>query len=162
EIKRVSLRSGPRTLVPVTFIAQAPGELTISDWRVAFEIQKPEAPPVPERGLCTATPPDRQPGETPSDCCRCSCCEKEQKMADPVWMVTGAGRLVLVGGSPIGGVEMLTFGGQPVLGPPPFSLRPIPGLHPVVLEPVMMRLAETSRKTARPTAGPATLRDISF
>ncbi len=76
EVKAVSLRFLAPTIVPVTFIAEAPGELTVSDIRVAFDQLKPSPPPVPDRGLCVATPPGREPGE---DECGCPLCSEESE-----------------------------------------------------------------------------------
>jgi len=69
EVASVSLRFQAPTIVPVTFIAEAPGELTVSDVRVAFDRVKPAAPKVPDRGLCVATPPGHEPGEHDECCC---------------------------------------------------------------------------------------------
>lgn len=92
EIKRVSLRFSAATSVPVTFIAQAPGELTVSNWRVALERVEAAAPRIPEKGLCAPTPPGRQPGETRNDRCFCPCCESEQTMTETTSMETRSGR----------------------------------------------------------------------
>jgi len=57
EVKRVSLQHPRTTTVPVKFISEAPGDLNVSEVRIAFEKVVPKAPPIPARGLCTATPP---------------------------------------------------------------------------------------------------------
>jgi hypothetical protein len=44
EVKRVSLRFAPPTIVTVSFIAEAPGELTVTDVRVAFEEVEAKGP----------------------------------------------------------------------------------------------------------------------
>jgi len=61
RIRRVSLRFLTSVDVPVRFSAQSPGELTVLDWRVAFERAEAAPPPPPKDGLCTPTPPNRTP-----------------------------------------------------------------------------------------------------
>ena len=133
EIKRISLRFSTPTLVPVTFVAQAPGELTVSDFRVTFEQAGVAAPPVPETGLCTPTPPGRQPSKIPSDCRFCPCCETERTMTDIQHMETRAGRPAQVGHCGTCGTELVRFGGSRVAGARPFTPRPAVGRRPAVL-----------------------------
>jgi YVTN family beta-propeller protein len=133
EVTRVSLRFSAATSVPVTFIAQAPGELTVSNWRVAFEQNGAEAPRIPEKGLCTPTPPGRQPGETRKDCCFCPCCESEQTMTETTPMETRDGRPALVGHCLRCGTELVRFGGQRISSAQPFSLQRASFRSPIVL-----------------------------
>lgn len=133
EIKRVSLKFSAATSVPVTFIAQAPGELTVSNWRVALEQVEAAAPRIPEKGLCAPTPPGRQPGETRNDCCFCPCCESEQTMTETTLMETRSGRPALVGHCATCGTELVRFSGPRVSGAPPFYLRPIAARRPIVI-----------------------------
>ena len=111
DIKRVSLRFSAPTTVPVTFIAQAPGELTVSDLRVAFEQVEAPLPQIPDRGLCLPTPLGRQPGETSSDCCFCHHCESEQTLVETKPVVTPAGRPALAGRCATCGNALVRFGG---------------------------------------------------
>lgn len=61
--------------IPITFLSEAPGELTVSDFRVGFEMQPAPLLATPEAGLCNATPADSAPG----DQCEDSHCEKSDK-----------------------------------------------------------------------------------
>ncbi len=140
EIKQVSLRFSTVTPVPVTFIAQAPGELATSNWRVSLERAEVSAPSIPATGLCTSTPPGRQPGETPSDCCFCRCCESEQTVTEITPMKTRAERPVLVGRCSNCGTDLILFGGKRVPGAQHFhpGRRGVP--RPVVLHPISRRV----------------------
>lgn len=138
EIKRVSLRFLPPTTVPVTFIAQAPGELTLSDVRIAFEQVEASLPPVPDRGLCVPTPPGHRPGETPGDCCFCHHCESEQTMIETKSVVTPADRPALAGRCATCGTELVRPGGPRVPGAQLLSLRRLPVRSPV-LHPTTLR-----------------------
>ena len=61
--------------VPINFIAQSPGAMTISDFRVAYDLpQGSVRPPLPATGLCKPTPPGRAPGAKPGDTCVCPWC----------------------------------------------------------------------------------------
>jgi YVTN family beta-propeller protein len=130
ETKRVSLKFSTTTPVPVTFIAQAPGELTVSNWRVAFEQAEVSAPLIPDTGVCTPTPPGRQPGETPDDCCFCPCCQAERTLTEVTPVETRAGRPARVGRCAACGTELVLFGGARKASVQPLSLyrRPDRGM----------------------------------
>ncbi len=132
EIKHVSLRFSTFTPVPVTFVAQAPGELTVSNWRVSLEQAEASAPRIPDTGLCTPTPPGRQPGETSKDCCFCPCCETERTMVEIASMHTRSGRPALVGHCANCGSDLVRFGGPRDIGAQPFSPRPLTANRPIV------------------------------
>lgn len=159
EIKRISLRFSVPTLVPVTFVAQAPGELTVSNFRVAFEQAKVATPPIPAKGLCTSTPPGRRPGETPGDRCFCMCCETEQTMTENTSMETRSGRPALVGHCVGCGGYLVRFGGQRVPDAQPFSLRWSGVSRPIVLHPIAPRVVTTTEgrlKAEMPATMPLT------
>lgn len=61
EVRRLTLRFPSSVTVPLTFVADAPGELTVSGPRVAYDVSPTQLPPVPPGGLWPATPPGRQP-----------------------------------------------------------------------------------------------------
>src|SRR5215212_4370069 len=92
EVQKISLRFITPTIVPVSFIAQSPGELIVSDIRIAFERVEPLAPQVPDRGLCVPTPPGREPGAGSHGCCYCPCCGSEQMVDEMSEVTTGTGR----------------------------------------------------------------------
>jgi hypothetical protein len=141
EVKRVSLRFSTPTPVPVSFIAQAPGELTVSDIRVAFDQVEPAAPPIPERGLCIPTPPGRQPGEAADDCCFCHHCQSEQSMVESKNVTTLAGRPAMMALCATCGSELLRVGGPRVEGAQPLAL-----MQPAVLQPILIRSAATGER----------------
>ena len=60
-VRRVALSFPATVTIPVTFVADAPGELTLSDPRVTYDLA-PASAPAPPGGLWPATPP----GETPA------------------------------------------------------------------------------------------------
>ncbi len=113
KVKRVSLRYSTSTTVPVTFIAEAPGELTLSDVRIAFEQVQPTPPRVPEQGLCIPTPPGRRPGETGGHSCFCHQCGSEQPMTDATPTMTAGDRPAVVGRCATCKEELVRFGGPP-------------------------------------------------
>ncbi len=111
EVKQISLRPEEQVSVPITFIAQAPGQLTISDFNVAYELIEASPPLVPAEGLCSPTPPDRLPGEQPCDCCFCHGCGEEREMAEADSRLTAGGRPLTVGNCPECGAMLVRHGG---------------------------------------------------
>ncbi len=156
EIKSLSLRFPQRKLVPITFIADAPGDLTVSDWQVSYEEAAPERPPIPPRGLCPPTPPERNPGETPEECGFCHCCEAEREMTDSEAMQTAAGRPVLVGHCVSCGSEMIRFGGALVPDSPHFSSRGVVAPQPFIIVPPRIVSEATARVVAPRAVSPPT------
>lgn len=135
EVESVSLKFTPVTLIPVTFIAEAPGELAVSEWRITLEQAEAKPPGVPDKGLCTPTPPDREPGET--DCCFCHSCETEQ----PVEEATPFTPFETMAGRPASVVRCTNCGADAVrIGGPRISaggrrLEALPTRRPLVVSP---------------------------
>jgi hypothetical protein len=71
RIGAFALRAAPEVAVPVRFIADSPGELSVSDAPIVYDRTAPPLPPVPPNGLAPATPPDTTPGKADRshDCC---------------------------------------------------------------------------------------------
>jgi hypothetical protein len=69
----VTLEQDPVTGVPVSFLSEAPGALTIRGFTVAYEPAPQPEPVTPEGGLCRPTPADRWPGDVceADPCCSC-------------------------------------------------------------------------------------------
>jgi len=124
EVRSVSLRFVIPNIVPVTFISQAPGEMIVSDVRIAFQRVEPVAPRIPGRGLCIPTPPDREPGDSDDNCCYCHSCGSEQNVTEFTEVTTASGRpaikahcnncggeLILIGGPAIPGAQPITHSG---------------------------------------------------
>ena len=75
-VERIAFTPVELISVPVEFIAQAPGELTVEHFGVTYQVGAPTRPPVPELGLCQATPPAGGHGKPGSGCGWCdSPCE---------------------------------------------------------------------------------------
>lgn len=54
--------------VPLSFVAQSPGELHVSNARVIYDLKSPAGPAPPPGGLAKPTPPDGTSGDS---CCEC-------------------------------------------------------------------------------------------
>ena len=144
ELRRISLRFVEAIPVTLSFMAEAPGELAITDLRVAFERIQPQPPPIPDDGLCHATP---MPGGAGGEACDeprddesssdqasyCPCCQSGDPLVNISHMQTDAGRPVVVGQCRSCGAEVPRFGGKLQPGAAPFALRPGPMTHPLVL-----------------------------
>ncbi|VAW30252.1 hypothetical protein MNBD_CHLOROFLEXI01-3940 [hydrothermal vent metagenome] len=77
-VSQISFQPVEIVQVPINFIAQAPGKLTISDFQIAYDIPAGIIrPPLPPAGLCQPTPPGRPPGGKPGDACVCPWCSHE-------------------------------------------------------------------------------------
>ncbi len=111
EIENLSLSFPTRTLIPVTFVAQAPGELSVADWQIAYEEAPVTRPPIPPRGLCAPTPPGQIPGETGAGQGFCKCCDSQRPMADAVPMRTANNAPALVGRCANCSDDMISFSG---------------------------------------------------
>ena len=121
--------------VPITFVSQAPGTLTISDFKVAYEMAAAPQPPIPEAGLCTPTATDKATG----DCCYCPCCGDKHPPRDPKPATTTAGRPAVLTECDNCGAEIVRPGG------PEINIRDI--AEPIVSGPTAVR-----RRIARPIA----------
>jgi DNA-binding beta-propeller fold protein YncE len=156
DVKRVSFRYAQTTTVPVKFISEAPGDLTVSQVRIAFEKVPPQAPPIPPRGLCTATPPDREPGEK-DDCCYCDKCEEETTMTDIEPVMTPAGRPAMRAKCAACGTDVINVGGPIVPG-----AMALPFRQTVVPRSVRVYPAALKRTSASAQAVAPRLTDIYF
>jgi DNA-binding beta-propeller fold protein YncE/predicted flap endonuclease-1-like 5' DNA nuclease len=115
-VKRISLRFPHETSVPLIFYAQAPGELTLRDWHVAYEGAPAVAPALPADGLCPATPPGQQPGSAvaQSDTQFCQCCADEQPVVGSTALRTASGRPATTRRCATCGSDIVSFGGRNV------------------------------------------------
>lgn len=64
DVRSVDLRFPEPAEVPVTFVAQAPGDLTVLGWELLYDQVPPTRPPVPAGGLCAPASPPLAAGET--------------------------------------------------------------------------------------------------
>jgi predicted flap endonuclease-1-like 5' DNA nuclease len=132
QVKNISLRFSSSATVPLTFIAESPGELTLSDVRIAFEQVAPQAPPVSERGLCTATPPGCEPGEN-GDSCFCHQCEEETDMIEMQPVMTREGRPATMARCSTCRSEVLRAGGPLAAGAETLNLRQTSVPGPIIV-----------------------------
>jgi DNA-binding beta-propeller fold protein YncE len=142
EVKSLDLRFPVPTEVPVTFLAEAPGELTVLDWQIAYEEHPAPPPPIPASGLCGPTPaaPASGGAQGEGDCCCdddprggaavfCPACQAPRPLAGPRPATTAAGKPVQTGTCPVCGASLTRFGGQLQPGTPlaAMTLAVIPG-----------------------------------
>jgi DNA-binding beta-propeller fold protein YncE len=150
-VSDVSLHFPQLQAVPISFIAQSPGELRISSAQVGFDTVPPSPPPVPPAGLCPPTLPGQQPGQQASDSCHCSCCGDETKMTGTTPAMTPAGRPMMLSACANCGTQVVRGGGPLVAGSPTIPFR-------VVERDLESILARSS--TNAPPARPPVLTDI--
>jgi hypothetical protein len=81
EARRVDLRFPEPAHVPVTFVAQAPGDLAVLGWELLYDQVPMTRPPVPAGGLCEPARPPLAAGEKAADgdCC----CDDEEDASAP-------------------------------------------------------------------------------
>ncbi|HEV7377149.1 MAG TPA: hypothetical protein VGN95_20700 [Pyrinomonadaceae bacterium] len=137
KVTRLSLRFLSATVVPVTFIAQAPGELTIHDWRVAFEREEAVPPRIPNSGLCQPTPPGQTPGPATADMVDddshfCPHCEGNQTIKDNKQVNAGSKRPATLGRCANCGSEVVRFSGRTAANAPLLSISRSPVTRPVL------------------------------
>ncbi|MEM6794939.1 MAG: helix-hairpin-helix domain-containing protein [Acidobacteriota bacterium] len=65
ELEKLSLRLAPRQTMPLTVVAEAPGELELRDFELLWEPREPRAAADLPGGLASPTPPGSKPGEEP-------------------------------------------------------------------------------------------------
>jgi len=124
----IDLREQVRLAVPVTFLAEAPGELTVTDAHVAYELAEPAPPAVPSGGLCFPTPPDRMPGTSaPDPCCYCCQCGGPRQIQNAVDALTPNRRPAAVGTCDTCGASLTRLGGQAAGGRTTAEVRTLVG-----------------------------------
>lgn len=121
-LHRLVLQNTEVTDVPFTFVAESPGEISLSDVKVAYEILPLTRPPAPAEGLCPATPPGQLPGQVVQDCCFCPCCKKEASL-ESAQRITTRGVGVTIGNCPDCGTMLVRSGGAITANSRPISLR---------------------------------------
>ncbi len=127
DVGTLGLRFPALVEVPVTFVAESPGELTLLDWQIAYEEREAPPPAVPASGLCNPTPAGglEKAGEECCGCgheegesCFCPCCQAERPLANPQPAVSAAGRPAVSAACPTCGAELILSGGRPQPGAP--------------------------------------------
>jgi DNA-binding beta-propeller fold protein YncE len=86
------------TKVPVYVIAQAPGDINVSDMQVVYDVPLPTPPKtLPPGGLCPATPPTGAPGQQRRGCCYCPNCGETDDLCNVHATETPGGQPALEG-----------------------------------------------------------------
>jgi hypothetical protein len=150
EVKHVSLRYAKSTTVPVKFVAESPGDLVISDVRIAFEEVPPQTPPIPQRGLCTATAPGNKPGEK-GGCCFCHKCGEETVMTETTSVMTAEGQPATMARCKSCKTELLSVGGPLVAAAEPLPLRKTMLPQPVIVIPAPLNPVSPAVGNASPS-----------
>ncbi|HWN40932.1 MAG TPA: helix-hairpin-helix domain-containing protein [Thermoanaerobaculia bacterium] len=81
DVRRLDLRFPEPAQVPVTFVAQAPGDLAVLGWELLYDQVPAPRPTLPAEGLCAPEPPPLVAGEKPAD--EDGCCHGEKAPAAP-------------------------------------------------------------------------------
>ncbi|HEV3469740.1 MAG TPA: helix-hairpin-helix domain-containing protein [Pyrinomonadaceae bacterium] len=156
EAKRVSLRFPKPSLVPLTFVSEAPGELTVTGLQVAFEQAEPKPPPIPPRGLCASTPAGMSPGDECAEeegFCPCCGCASEMREVRPA--VTPAGRPARVVRCAECGTELVRVGGPLVAGAKPVVSTRLEVRRPVIESRQRVETHHHHEVAGTPPHGPA-------
>ncbi|HET9179983.1 MAG TPA: carboxypeptidase regulatory-like domain-containing protein [Terriglobia bacterium] len=168
-VDQISLQVPQTTAVPVSFVAQSPGELRISGAQVTYDIAPAAPPPVPATGLCPPTPPSDATAAKPSADCYCSCCQGPVQMAKPFQAKTPAGRPMTVGECPDCGETVVRGGGIPAPSALPAPIRVVTVTpHPTSVTPLPPLAASATTLKIKPPAltdvegiGPARAQQLS-
>jgi YVTN family beta-propeller protein len=86
--RQISFAPVELVTVPIQFLAQAPGDLTVTGFRVAYDVSETAAAPAPAEGLCQPTPPGRRPDGQPGCICPwcptpCDACDEDSAIGHP-------------------------------------------------------------------------------
>jgi hypothetical protein len=115
-ISQVSVRQPVTTSVPISFVAQSPGELRVSQAQITFDTTPPAPIAVQPAGLCAPTLPPDAPAQTSSDCSYCACCESHVPTTGSIASLTPAGRPMTVSRCATCGAQIISGGGPLVSG----------------------------------------------
>jgi DNA-binding beta-propeller fold protein YncE len=90
ELERITVRQEAAVDVPLVFRSEAPGELTVANAQVAFDVPEVAPPGLPRTGLCPPTRPGDDPGTEPKPAC--GCCGSHETGDEATAVVTASGR----------------------------------------------------------------------
>lgn len=124
-VNEISFQAQDSPSIPLSFVAQAPGELRVTEARVVYD-EVSGGRILASKGLCAPTPPGRRPGEPVGDSCFCPCCQNEQTLTQAAAAVTAAGRPAVQGRCANCGAEMVRGGGVVAAGAPSVAVRRLP------------------------------------
>lgn len=109
ELSELSLVLGALDEVELSFVSEAPGQLTVRQVVVGLDEAPPARAPMPATGLCPAPPPGRHGDE---DECYCPQCGEQRPVKRVVPVVTDAGRPGSVAPCPVCGTHRVRMGGR--------------------------------------------------
>lgn len=112
DLKGVSFQQLETIEVPLNLISQTPGELSVSDFRVAYETLPPRVLQMPAQPFCDATPADIEPGDVCEQKCFCTACQGETQLDRVEQVQTPSGRPATVGRCENCGLEISRLGGE--------------------------------------------------
>lgn len=84
-VRHVSYAPVEMATVPICFVAEAPGDMTVLGFDYAYDTPPVRPAPAPPAGLCAPTPPGRRPdGQSGCACAYCAtpcgpCCDDEEE-----------------------------------------------------------------------------------
>jgi len=99
-VKNTSLVTQELRNIPITFLSQAPGELTVTDLTIGFEQQPAPAPTLPAQGFCDATPASQLPGDECCDennSCFCNKCQQKTTLDQTIAVLLPGDRPATIG-----------------------------------------------------------------
>jgi predicted flap endonuclease-1-like 5' DNA nuclease len=112
-VRSTSLRFFRPRDVPIRFVAEAPGELRVTELRVGYDREPVPAPPVPPTGLRAPTPAAEEATDEPCDDSHCVCCGAHNSMTNAERTETQAGKPASVGTCRNCGAPIVMHGGEP-------------------------------------------------
>jgi hypothetical protein len=122
-VEHLAVRFPTDVPIPLTFVADAPGELTLTEPRVLYDVPPPALPPIPPGGLSPVTPPGKQPGtRDPHDAYCRRCCETSA-IGHPEAVATAGGREARHGTCTRCGAALVTLGQGRAAGAPARAAR---------------------------------------
>jgi hypothetical protein len=155
-MRRLSLQFPQMHSIPLIFIGQSPGQLTITDLRVAYEKQVAAVPKIPSGGLCSPTTPGQSAGSPGT--CYCQSCRRQQSMIRTQARQTQAGRPAVIGQCVQCGSTVIRLGGSVVEDAPPLSF---PTLHAHSKSDRMRTATGQGRQRASPESEPLPLTTLA-
>jgi DNA-binding beta-propeller fold protein YncE len=161
SVRQISLNIVEVIPVPISFVAQAPGDLVISDVRVVYEMAPSSPPGIPPNGLCPPTPLGAQPGSGSHTHCHCPNCGEDDELSNPEPTLTPAGAPALEGECSNCGARITLPGGssQTMMAAKQKAVAPVT-LAPLALQRTMEIMKPSVSKAAptktSPTPSPVT------
>jgi DNA-binding beta-propeller fold protein YncE len=107
EVGRVSLKTLPVSMVPISFLAEAPGQLRVSNAMVSYDRIPIPPPTLPADKLASPTPPEKEPAAQSNQEMYCPRCQTKQLTNQARTSVITAAGPALLGLCPECGSQLL-------------------------------------------------------